>query len=117
MAWRMRVVATLLMLSRASALTFAGRPGARAAHPRMQFGDFLKGFDEAKKSLEKDLGVLTGGQELQDDGYGCAGKHEPLLQWVLMASLGSRVPALFFVPALAFAFTIARDCQVLLVLS
>jgi len=34
----------------------------------MQFGDFLKGFDEAKKSLEKDLGILTGGQELQDDG-------------------------------------------------
>ena len=56
------------MLSGASALTFAGRPGARAAHPRMQFGDFLKGFDEAKKSLEKDLGILTGGQELQDDG-------------------------------------------------
>ena len=64
----MRVVGTLLMLSGASALTFAGRPGARAAHPRMQFGDFLKGFDEAKKSLEKDLGILTGGQELQDDG-------------------------------------------------
>ena len=72
MAWRMRVVGTLLMLAGASALTFAGRPGAvanaRAAHPRMQFGDFLKGFDEAKKSLEKDLGILTGGQELQDDG-------------------------------------------------
>jgi hypothetical protein len=34
----------------------------------MQFGDFLKGLEEAKKSLEKDIGILSGGQELQDDG-------------------------------------------------
>ena len=34
----------------------------------MQFGDFLKGIEEAKKGLEKDLQSLTSSQELQDDG-------------------------------------------------
>ena len=61
------------LLSSTSALIFTtARPGAianaRVAHPQMQFGDFLKGLEEAKKSLEKDVGILSGGQELQDDG-------------------------------------------------
>eukprot|EP00964_Phaeocystis_antarctica_P139085 scaffold103793_cov65-Phaeocystis_antarctica.AAC.3 len=71
----MRGIRLLLMplLSSTSALIFTtARPGAianaRVAHPRMQFGDFLKGLEEAKKSLEKDVGILSGGQELQDDG-------------------------------------------------
>ena len=69
----MRGVGLLLMLSSSTALIFSPvRPGAipnaRVAHPRMQFGDFLKGLEEAKKSLEKDIGILSGGQELQDDG-------------------------------------------------
>jgi len=63
-------IGLMSLLTSSSALIFTARPiaNARITHPRMQFGDFLKGIEEAKKGLEKDLQSLTSSQELQDDG-------------------------------------------------